>query len=64
MIYRQLLTIIYQNEYHTTYNKNRASFTFTVKDALITFFLFSINLIELFKNYFQKIISISDNIKV
>ena len=34
MIYRQLLTNIYQNEYHTTYNKNKASFTFTVRDAL------------------------------
>ena len=27
MIYRQLLTNTYQNKYHTTYNKTRASFT-------------------------------------
>ena len=39
MIYRQLLTNIYQNEYHTTYNKTKASFTFTVRDALLFIFL-------------------------
>ena len=63
MIYRQLLTNIYQNEYHTTYNKTKASFTFTVRDAPIIIFLFSINIIGLFKNYL-KIVSISDNIEV
>ena len=38
MIYRQLLTIIYQNENYILY-KIRASFTFTVRDAPIIYFL-------------------------
>ena len=43
MIYRQLLTTTYQSEHYTNYNKNRASFTFAVKDALITVFFILIS---------------------
>ncbi len=42
MIYRQLLTTTYQSEHYTNYNKNRASFTFEVKDALTFIFLINI----------------------
>lgn len=41
-ICKQLLIIIYQNENHTNYNKNRASFTFAVRDAIYLFFCLSL----------------------
>ena len=50
MIYRQLLTNIYQNEYHTTYNKTRASFNFTVRDALLFIFIVTIDVFILNTN--------------
>lgn len=63
MIYRQLLTIIYQNENYILIKLEHPSLC-SEGCSYYYFFLFSINMIELFKNYFQKIISISDNIEI
>ncbi len=50
MVSKILLTIIYQNEHYITYNKTKASFTFTVRDALLFIFFVTIDVFILNTN--------------